>query len=166
MMRPLNPANRAKLMRRFAAIPERMKVAARTEVEREAREMVEEMKRGAPHDEGDLQDSIRARDVSGDYVASIRWRVSAGGPLTTRQVGARTYDRGVALGSGDTKGRKKKAGGRGVTYDYANAIEYGHMGADGMEKPAQPFFWPVKRRRTRRFKTRLMRALKKAIEEA
>lgn len=135
MTAPLDAAARARLMKRMAAIPERLKATARREVEAEANAMADEMKRGAPRDEGGLEESIQAADESSDV--GIRWRVTAGGPLTTRPV---------------RKGAK-------ATYDYANAAEYGTS-----DTPAQPFFWPTARRRRRKFKSRLMRQLKKAAQ--
>jgi hypothetical protein len=123
-----------------------MKAVARREIEAEAQAMVAEMRLGAPRDEGDLEQSIQAEDVSGDYEASIRWRVTAGGPLTRRAV------------------RRSKKG-NAPLYDYAFAIEYGYIGADGEHVEAQPFFWPVKRRRVKRFRRKLMRELRKAAAE-
>lgn len=117
-----------------------MKAVARREIEAEAEAMVAEMRLGVPRDEGDLERSIKAEDVSDRYEASIRWRVTAGGPLTERAV------------------RQSKKG--SPTYDYAAAIEFGTS-----RQEAQPFFYPVKRRRQRRFRARLMRELRKAAKE-
>lgn len=156
--RPLDAAGRAALMRDFEAIPARMKAAARKEIHVAADRMVQQMKASVPVDSGDLKESIRKEDVS--TPTWIRVRVEVGGEKTTRQIGTRTYDREVSLGSGDTAGRKKTRGGKGVTYDYARAIEFGteHQGP-------QPFFRPVSAREGKAGKSRLNRALKKAAEE-
>lgn len=124
-------------MKRFAAIPERMKAAARREVEAEALAMVDEMQRGAPVEDGELRDSIRAVDQSTD--TWIRWRVKAGGPLTQRTI--------------------KTAKGSSRIYDYARGIEHGTS-----KSPAQPFFWPTSRRRRRRFRAKLRREMAKAAK--
>lgn len=153
-VRPLDAAARARIQRRFEAIPERLKDVARGELEREATAMADEMKRGAPVDEGDLIASIVAEDTSeGTW---LRWRVSAGGPRTTKRVRTAVRDSDAAKGKG--------------LYDYANAIEHGHMtrpDATGKSHKveAQPFFWPVYRRRIKRFKRALARALRRALEQ-
>ena len=138
MTRPLDAASRAKLVKRFAAIPDRLKATARRVIEEEAGSMVEEMKRGAPRDDGDLQASIRHADDSTDF--QIKRRVSAGGPLTTKPV-------------------RNSSKGNAPTYDYANAAEHGTI-----DTPATPFFFPVYRRRRKRFKAKLARELKKTAE--
>lgn len=55
--------------------------------------------------------------------------------------------------------RKVSAGGRSAPY--ASWVEFGH----GQAAP-RPFFWPAYRLKKRRFKTRMSRAAKKAIQEA
>lgn len=144
-VRPLNAAARARIQRRFDAIPDKLKDVARRVISDEAEAMADEMKRGAPHDEGDLADSIEATNTSeGTW---IRWKVKAGGTPGTQHAVRRS--------------RK----GNAPFYDHAAAIEYGHMGPSGRPVPAHPFFWPTYRRRIKRFKSRLRGALKKAIEQ-
>jgi len=133
--RPLDAAGRARLRKRFDAIPDKMKRAARAEIDKTTDRMVAQMKLGAPDDEGALRDSIRAEDTSTE--TWIRVRVSAGGPMTTRP----------------SKGSRPD-------YDYANAVEYGTA-----DTPPQPFFRPVARREQRAHRNRLRRALKKAAQE-
>lgn len=136
MSRPLDAAARAHLLKRFAAIPDRMKRAARREVQAEAEAMADEMKQGAPFETGALHSSIRTEDASSD--TWIRWSVRAGGKLTTKAV--RNSEKGNA-----------------PMYDYAWGVEFGTS-----RSSAQPFFYPVYRRRKRRFRARLMRELRKA----
>ncbi|MGH6978204.1 MAG: HK97-gp10 family putative phage morphogenesis protein [Brevundimonas sp.] len=139
MARKLDAAALARLRKRFEAIPERMRAKAKVEVENEANAMVEEMKRGAPVDDGDLQASIRATDLSTD--TWIRWKVSAGGEKTRKPV-------------------RNSAKGNAPFYDYALGVEHGTS-----DTPAQPFFYPTHRRRRKRFRARLARELKKAAKE-
>lgn len=139
MTRPLDAAARANLLKRFAAIPDRMKRAAKRDAQVEAEAMADEMKRGAPYETGALQVSIRTEDASTD--TWIRWVVRAGGKLTTKPV--RNSEKGNA-----------------PMYDYVFGVEFGTS-----RSPAQPFFYPVYRRRKRRFRARLMRELRKAAKE-
>jgi hypothetical protein len=67
-----------------------------------------------------------------------RVAIKAGGPTTTRPV------------------RK----GASVKYDYALGQEYGNA-----QNPAQPFFWPNWRLHRKSARSRINRAMKKAIEE-
>jgi HK97 gp10 family phage protein len=65
--------------------------------------------------------------------------VLAGGPLTTRSIGERTYNAPVNVGQGeDTSGRRRVAAGASVNYDYALAGEFGTS-----RQPAQPWFYPA-----------------------
>lgn len=109
--------------------------------------------RGAVNDAGDelvnaMKPAVpRGIDGRNELVESIRKepgrhplqvRVKAGGELTTRQV--RT--------------------GSGVSYDYANANEF------GTEKmSAQPFFWPTYRLKKRAIRSKIARRARKAIEK-
>lgn len=129
--------NRVRLQRRLQSIAPGVRRALKAQNAINAAEMVETAKGFAPVDEGDLKASIRHEDVSDG--TKISQRVSAGGPTTTKPV------------------RK----GQSASYDRANAAEYG---ADG--SPAHPFFWPAWRLKRRRFKSRMTRAGKKAIQEA
>lgn len=55
--------------------------------------------------------------------------------------------------------RRISAGGRAAPY--ASWVEFGH----GQAAP-RPFFWPAYRLKRRRFKARMSRAAKKAVQEA
>lgn len=122
-----------------------------------AEDLAARMRRAAPKVTGNLEKSIRV--VPGPD--GVSQRVVAGGPLTTKSIGHRTYDREVSLGSGDTQGRVKQEGGAHVTYDYARGVEFGTE-----DTPALPFFFSTYRKRKRAMKTKQARAIKKAITEA
>lgn len=148
----------ADLKRKVAKVSKAAKPVLEAEMDWEAKDLVRRMKR------------IAARGETGNLVASIRQEpgphdlardVKAGGPLTTKKVGNRTYDGPVVLGSGDTKGRKKKAGGQSPTYDYANAAEFGREG-----QPADPFFFTTVRTRRKSYKRRRATALNQAVKAA
>ena len=141
MTRQLDAAGRARLRQRFAALPERMKAAAKLVIEAEADALVDEMRRAVSVDDGDLRASIRQVEVERD--GGIAHRVSAGGVKTTKRI-------------------RKSAKGSSPTYDYAMAVEHGYMSENGTHVAADPFFYPTTRRRRRRYRARLARALKKA----
>ncbi|WP_269514126.1 HK97-gp10 family putative phage morphogenesis protein [Brevundimonas subvibrioides] len=134
-VRPLTPAARAQLKKDFEAIPERMRHAAKKLIDETAARIVDQMKLGSPDGEGALDASIRAEDISTE--SWLRVRVSAGGPLTTRQTAS------------------------GRPYDYARAIEYGTS-----DTPPQPFFRPVRDRERKKFNARLRNTLKKAAQDS
>jgi HK97 gp10 family phage protein len=109
-----------------------------------ADEVIENMRSRAPVITGALRDSIRKQDVTQKGAFGLRgqlMRVSflirCGGKSTTRQY-KRTagYEREVKIGSGDTKGIKRKAGGAGVTVDYAHFVEFGTA-----KMGSEPFFY-------------------------
>lgn len=157
MTRPLNAATRAKLKKDFDAIPERMRAKAAEVCLESASEMVRQMKAALPEVEGKLKRSVRVEDESTE--SWIRYRVRVGGPLTTERIGNRSYDREVRVGSGDTAGRKKTKGGKGVTYDYANAYEFGTS-----DQPPQPFYRPTRDRVAKKHRAKMRNALKKAAQ--
>lgn len=161
MARKLDAQAIANITKRMLAVPQEVKKAAEVELERTANLMADGMRRDVrayAYDEGDLYDSIkvvRADDGTGQIV----YRVQAGGPTTTTAIGTRTYDSEVRIGSGDTSGRKKKAGGHRVTFDYAAAIEYGTQ-----DSPPKPFFWPNYRQNRRRVRAALTKVMRKAAK--
>lgn len=150
---------RERALRRLAAIPKAAQVAVKAQLVASAVELVIAMKARAPVKTGSLRESIHFEDDSDD--TRIRLTVKAGGPTTTRKVGTRTYDREVLLGSGDTQGRHKTAGGVNVTYDYARAIEFGTS-----EMNAEPFFYVTYRGRRRAYKSAMKRSGRKAVKAA
>lgn len=132
--------NRDRLRRRLKAIPVEVRRALKAQNAKNAAEMVETAKGFAPKDDHTLANSIRHQDVSDS--TRISQRVEAGGKATTKPV------------------RKSEKGGAPM-YDYALAQEYGTV-----DMPAHPYFWPAWRLKRRRFKSRMTRAAKKAVEGA
>lgn len=118
---------------------------------------------------GDLAETIRAAAPKGktnQLAASVRvtrgrntlqLNVRAGGALTTKTIGDRTYQREIKIGVGEeTQGVAK--GNQSVTYDYALAIEYGTQHA-----AAEPFFYSTYRATAPRIEERLAEAVANAI---
>ena len=109
---------------------------------RQADELMENMRGAVPVLSGALKASIRKVNMTqrsaGEKKVSIL--VIAGGPLTTRRYGGRaSYQREVAIGSGDTAGIAR-GGSAGVSYDYAVATEFGTQ-----KEKAEPFFYSSSR---------------------
>lgn len=130
--------NRDRLQRKFKAIPPAVRKALLSQNNANGDELVETIRgfMSSPQS-GDLRASVRNQDVSdGDRISQ---RVEAGGEKTTKPV------------------RK----GATATYDYALAQEYSTV-----DMPANPAFWPAWRLKRRRFKSRMSRAAKKAIQGA
>lgn len=159
MARKLNAQAIANITRRMRAVPEELKRAAEAEIVRVAEKMAADMRRDVPVDEGDLYDTIKVVQLADDG-GQIAVRIQAGGERTTDRIGTRTYDREVRIGSGDTAGRTKKAGGFNVTYDYAVGVEFGTS-----RVPARPYFWPNYRRHKKRVKAALSRVIRKAAKD-
>lgn len=133
-------ANKARALRRMAAIPPAVKAALKAQNAANAADMVETAKRFAPEQDGVLRDSIRHEDASEPH--RISQRVEAGGPTTTNPV------------------RRSKKG-SSPDYDYAQAQEYGTQ-----DMAAQPFFWPAWRLKRKAYKRRMSKAAKAAIGQA
>jgi HK97 gp10 family phage protein len=132
--------NRVRLQRRLKAIPLAVRRALKAQNAVNAAELVETVKGFMPVDDGTLRSSVKHQDVSDS--TRISQRVSAGGAATTKPV-------------------RSSSKGNAPLYDYALAQEY------GTEKmPANPAFWPAWRLKRRRFKARMSRAAKKAIQGA
>lgn len=153
--------NLARVKARLAALPPVVVQATSAAVQKEAQGLAEAVKRAAPVDEGDLRGSVHVEP--GDHEGAAK--IVVGGAATTRGIGKRTYDRSVALGSGDTKGRVKTVGGQHVTYDYALGVEFGHRARNGSHVPAQPFLYPTYRARKKAMARRIKAAARKAIKQ-
>lgn len=123
--------------RRWGAIPDKVRQAARETLEQNAEEIVADMRRAAPVDDGDLRDSI-----------NWTWGDAPEGTLTVGTVGGSEY---AAL-------RITIYAGGGDAF-YARFQEFGTV-----NMPANPFFYPVWRTRKRRVKSRLTRNINKAIK--
>lgn len=150
---------RERALRRMAAIPKAAQDHVKAQLAANAADLVAAQKARAPVKTGSLRDSIRFDDVSDE--TRIRFIVRAGGALTTRKIGSRTYDRQVLINTGDTQGRHKQEGGHNVTFDYARAQEFGTS-----DQAAQPFFFPTYRGRRRGYKSKLKKAGKQGVKAA
>jgi len=69
-------------------------------------------------------------------------------------------DDGALVSSDETKISRRISAGSNEAF-YASWVEFGH----GRAAP-RPFFWPAYRLKRRRFKARMNRAAKKAVQEA
>lgn len=128
-----------KLNRRWKAIPQRAKENVRVAMEQAAYDIVEEMYSRAPHLTGDLAGSI-----------GWTWGEAPKGTMTIGKVGGKEYGTmriTIYAGGGDQF--------------YAKFQEFGTQ-----DMPANPFFFPVWRARKKRVKSRISRAISKAIREA
>lgn len=128
-----------RLNRRWSAIPKKVREAARLALEQSAEEVVQAMRRFAPVDSGDLRESI-----------GWTWGDAPAGSMTVGTVRGGDYGAMVITiyaGGGDQF--------------YARFQEFGTK-----KMRANPFFFPAWRARKRKVKTRLSRAIGKAIREA
>lgn len=108
-------------------------------------ELVEPIRRAAPRGKtGLLQTSVRKESGSD----GLSWVVAAGGDLTRKAVGTRTYRRQINIGA-DEETQNVPKGNASVAYDYSLAMEFGTA-----KVPAQPFFWPTIRSRIGRLHQR------------
>lgn len=114
-------------------IPKQVRRAAQKQIEINALELNVAQRQAAPRDDGTLNSTIHYEDLSG---LNIGVRVLAGGGATTRPV----------------------RNGQSATYDYALAAQFGRDGQVGTN-----FFFGPYRLRKRKFKSRITRAVKKAI---
>jgi hypothetical protein len=153
--------NLAAVKARLARLPPAIRKATAGAVAKEADGLAEAVRRAAPKGKtGNLAKSVRVEP--GDHEGAMR--VVVGGPLTTKKIGARTYNRFVAIGSGDTAGRVKTPGGESVVYDYAVGVEHGHRTPDGKHVPAKPFLYPTYRARKKAMSRRIKAAARRAIK--
>lgn len=126
-----------RLRRRFEkTIPDGVREAARRVLEQNATELVAEMKRLVPVDDGDLRDSI-----------NWTWGDAPAGTLTIGTVGGRAYG---------TLRITVYAGGGDAFYGWFQ--EFGTV-----NMAPNPFFFPSYRKLKRRLKGRVTREIKKAI---
>lgn len=129
-----------KLNRRWKAVPKLVREAVRAELERNAEEIVSEIRAAAP------------KGKTGRLAASINWTWGDApeGTMTIGKVGGRDY--------GTMRITIYAGGGKAF---YAWFQEFGTQ-----KMAANPFFFPVWRARRRRTKTRITRAINKAIKSA
>lgn len=130
----------AEFNRRWRAIPENVRINVRYVMEESANDIVEEMWSRAPQGE------------TGRLGASIGWTWGDApkGALTIGKVGSREY--------GAMRITIYAGGGKAF---YAKFQEFGTV-----NMPANPFFYPVWRARSRRARTRISRAISKGIRES
>ena len=137
------------LTQRWSAIPGRVREAARQEMEKIADEIVTDMRRVAPKEDGLLAASI-----------GWTWGDAPAGSMTVGNVFGREYGtmRIVIHAGNETTIVTNEMGER-----FQNAALQEHGTA---EMPANPFFFPVWRARRRSVKGRITRAINKAIRNA
>lgn len=126
-----------RLNARFAAIPAKVREAAKAELERSAAEIVATMKRFAPVDTGAVRESI-----------GWTWGDAPEGTMKIGTVGGKAYG---ALSITIYAGGKEAF--------YARFQEFGTR-----EMRAHPFFFPAWRAHKKKVKARLTRAINKAIK--
>jgi hypothetical protein len=136
-MARFDPAKRALAIKRMLALPQPVKRRVHAQLEANSKELVEMQQRVVAKDEGDLAASIKYEDISDE--GRIAFRVTAGGPTTTREVRA----------------------GSGKSYDYANAVEHGTS-----DTKAKPFFFPSYRAKRKAFKAGTNKAARAGVKEA
>lgn len=128
----------ARFERRWRAIPQRVRDAVASEMERIADQVVADMRRLVPRKSGDLAASI-----------GWTWGEAPKGSMTIGSVGGREY-----------AGLKITFFAGGGDEFYGRFQEFGTQ-----DMTANPFFFPVWRLWRRRAKSRISRAVSKAITE-
>lgn len=130
------------LKRRFRALPDKVKAAARKALEQNANEIVTQMKRIVPVDSGALRDSI-----------GWTW---GDAPKGSMAVGTVSEGKGHPMQITIYAGTRDKSLGTRDAF-YARFQEFGTK-----EMPANPFFWPTVRAKRQRVTSRLSREVRKA----
>lgn len=152
----------AEFKRRWDAIPQAVREAVRQRLEEVATDLVADMKRLVPRRTGTLADSIgwtwgdapagsmTIGEVKGNKYATMRIIVYAGDERT------KTTQRRAS-------GTRKRDRNRSGTFDsnYARYVEFGTV-----KMAPRPFFYPVWRVRRRGVRSKITRALNKAIKES
>lgn len=122
--------------------------------------LADEIKAAAPIKTGKLRDSVRVRRKRND----LDLEVTAGGDETTRMYGRDTdYASDVVIDGRSNKGiaKRRKGEGRGVSFDYALAVEYGTVNQE-----AEPFFFATYRQRRDDIRQAIDEAVEHAISQA
>jgi len=139
-----------RLQKRLSAIPKKVKADVQPALLKGAEDMVADMKRLAPRDDGDLIESITSTAAGHKTPAHSQPGGSAVVP-----------DNAVAVTAGNTKVR------------YAHLVEYGsrsHVNGGlfaGTTRPgteASPYFWPGYRLNRKKVAARIKRAVGKAVK--
>lgn len=128
-----------RLKARFDAIPVKVREAAKRALEQSAQEIVDTMRRFVPVESGDLRDSI-----------NWTWGDAPAGTMTVGTVRGNNYgSMRITI----------YAGGEKALYG-----RYQEFGTKNMA--ANPFFYPAWRARKKKVRSRLSRAISKAIRES
>lgn len=129
-------AQMARFVRRMNAIPVAVRAAVHPALDSSAAELVDTMKRVAPHEDGDLQRSIEANPGKHELAREV----TAGGEITTRPV----------------------RNGADAEYDYALGQEFGTV--DMPANPFFfPTFRLLRKRLNNRIKRSIRKAVKDAV---
>lgn len=136
--------NAASWRRDMSKYVDEVKVIHEKAAKTAANNMVKSMKTLAPRGEGTLESSFRQEAVEGG------WKVSAGGSLTTRKVGSRTY---VMAGGKRPSGKPT---------DYAWVQEYG---SDIMNIPARSYYNPSRAKVRRAYNKRIRNAVNRLAKK-
>ena len=137
-----------KLNARLRAMPTDTKLQVSAAIEKSAEDLVAQAKRFVPVEEGDLRDSIEWHwtgqgDDSGQGEASASRQATKGAEHLSATV---------------TAGGTLKGG-------HAGWVEFGTAASEGhAATPAQPFFFPAYRLLRKKIRSRIARALGKAIK--
>jgi len=135
----------AALRQRFKRLPEAVRLAVRAEMELIAQQMVAQMRRLAPRDQGELAASI-----------GWTWGAAPDGAIAIASVG--DGEMRITIYAGND--RTKVFNSRGVAFQNAKLQEFGTKAM-----PASPFFFPVVRAQRRGARSRITRAATKAARQ-
>jgi HK97 gp10 family phage protein len=127
-------------------------------IKAEADRLADAIKAAAPVKTGKLRDSVKVRRTRNE----LTLYVTAGGEETTRMYGRDTdYASDVVIDGRSNKGiaKRRKGEGRGVSFDYALATEYGTS-----KENAQPFFYPTARELEPSIRENIEQAVSEALE--
>lgn len=136
----------------FRVLPAKIQAAAEAQLDQEAKDLAEAVRRAVPVKTGTLRDTIEVK--AGDDPTTRT--VVAGGKATTVKVrqGVKDADFAKALETGGSKGE----------YDYARGVEFGHLTPEGEHIGPRPFFFATFRARKKAMVRRLKAAARKAIK--
>jgi hypothetical protein len=127
----------AAYLRRLAAVPDKVKAAAKAELHAGADDLVQVIRRAAPVDESEARPGA-LRD-------SVHWYAHPQRELSVR----------IIADARDAKGRM-----------IGQHVEFGHSNAAGGHVPAKPFFFPSYRARKKALKRKISAAVRKVIKES
>lgn len=119
----------------------------------EADALAAAIRRAVPVDSGALKASVR--------VVKHPWKIAAyavkigGVPGTRKKVRKGVTDADFA--------QARASGGNMGEFDYALAVEFGHVGEEGKRVPAQPYAWPTYRARLKAMRARLRTRARKVF---